>query len=82
VQPIEDRQPKQIWTAIGAGNALRLVKTLDEEAEGRFIAQEIRRLHSVGEAWLHIAVLYRANAQSRAIVEALLQEGIPYRAYK
>lgn len=78
VQPIKDRRPKRLWTANAAGNALRLVATRDEDAEGRFIAQEIRRLHDQGAAWQQIAVLYRANAQSRAIEEALLQAAVPY----
>ncbi len=78
VAPIAGRYPKQLWTHNDAGCALRLVTARDEEAEARFLAQELLRLHADGASWEQMAVLYRTNAQSRAIEEALLRAAIPY----
>lgn len=77
IQRNSRRHKKNLWTANGSGEPISFFEAEDEDAEGDFIAAEIRRLVAAGRAPVEIAVLYRTNAQSRAIEEAL--EGIPYR---
>jgi DNA helicase-2/ATP-dependent DNA helicase PcrA len=49
-----------------------------EEEEAKFVAEELARQRGEGRPWSHFAVLYRLNAQSRPIEEALRESGIPY----
>ncbi|TSA20333.1 MAG: DNA helicase II, partial [Betaproteobacteria bacterium] len=75
------RLGKDLWTAAGAGEPLRHFKAWNDTEEARFIVEEARTLHAEGERYSDIAVLYRANAQSRAIEHALFSAGVPYRVY-
>ncbi len=76
-----DRLGKDLWTDAGAGEAIRHFEAGDDAEEARFIAGEIEARRREGEAYGQQAVLYRANAQSRAIEHALFSAGIPYRVY-
>lgn len=74
---------KKLWTRRYTGEKIKIIQTADEVEEGLFITEEIKRILS-GEP--HIArdlndfvILYRTNAQSRALEEAVLREGWPYR---
>jgi DNA helicase-2/ATP-dependent DNA helicase PcrA len=69
------RKEKKLWTKQGAGDPVTVVETADEYLEGRFIAGEIRKLSATVNQF---AVLYRTNAQSRAIEDALVRENISY----
>ena len=74
------RVDKGLWTAGPEGDPVQVGQFYDEREEAAAVAAEARRLHSLGEAaWGEVAVLYRTNAQSRALEEVLLREGIPYR---
>jgi DNA helicase-2/ATP-dependent DNA helicase PcrA len=72
------RRPKTLFTAAGAGERVRVVALEDEEAEARWIAEELGRLRREGRAWGDLAVLYRLNAQSRPIEEALREAAMPH----
>ncbi|HBK61190.1 MAG TPA: ATP-dependent DNA helicase PcrA, partial [Firmicutes bacterium] len=75
-----DRKSKSLWTARESGAKIALYNADTEKDEARFIADELDRL-IVAEKRCYgdFAVLYRMNAQSRAIEEVLVSRGIPYR---
>jgi DNA helicase-2/ATP-dependent DNA helicase PcrA len=74
-----ERKAKKLWTASGNGEPVRVVKLDDEEDEARYVAAEIARGRAQGRSPSDFAVLYRLNAQSRALEEALREQGTPYR---
>jgi DNA helicase II / ATP-dependent DNA helicase PcrA len=74
------RKGKTLRTEAGAGEPITLLEAADELDEAEWITSEIqRRSREGGVALREMVVLYRTNAQSRALEEALLGEGIPYR---
>lgn len=74
-----DRTEKHLFTTQKGGVPLALHEAYDEIEEASFVADEIWKLQKDGHTWSDIAVMYRTNAQSRAIEEALVHAGIPYR---
>lgn len=75
-----DRKSKRLWTAREQGARISLYSADTEKDEARFIADELDRLIvAEGRCYGDFAVLYRMNAQSRAIEEVLVNRGIPYR---
>ncbi len=74
-----NRKGKTLWTQNGTGECLQLVTVDNAEAEGRLIAETVLSGVSRGRKFSDFAVLYRANAQSNAIEQALLKSGVPYR---
>lgn len=74
--------PKNLWTDNGEGEKLKLVRTLTDNDEGRFVADAIAeqklRYHYHNKDF---AILYRTNAQSRSFEESLRRLNIPYRIY-
>src|SRR3989344_650291 len=73
-----DQKRKTLWTKNPSGETPRIVAREHERGEAEFIAEEILVLHRRGRAWQEVAVLYRTNAQSRAVEEALIERDIPY----
>lgn len=75
------RKDKRLWTALGSGEKIILHEAHNEEEEGLFTAREISRLLARGdiEKRSDVAVMYRTNAQSRALEEQFLRENIPYK---
>ena len=73
------RRAKNLWTASGDGALITLDAADSEHDEARFVVGEIDRLADLGVEWGDIAVFYRTNAQSRALEELLVRQGIPYR---
>jgi len=74
--------PKTIWTDNHEGEKIKVVKTSSESDEARYVSQNIFELKM--RQHLHnsdFAILYRTNAQSRALEEALRRSNIPYRIY-
>ncbi len=71
---------KTLRTSRTGGEEVHLTMTADERDEAEWIVQELRRRHQAGD-WLYpeMAVLYRTNAQSRALEEAFGRSGTPYR---
>ncbi|NTV44316.1 MAG: UvrD-helicase domain-containing protein [Candidatus Yonathbacteria bacterium] len=72
------RKDKTLFTRKEGGEKISIVATLDEKEEARFIAEKCRELMRQGVSPKQIAVLYRANFQSRALEEGLLSRDIPY----
>jgi DNA helicase-2/ATP-dependent DNA helicase PcrA len=77
----DDRLGKNLWTADADGAAIQLYSAFNERDEARFIADQIQDWVDGGKPYKDNAILYRSNAQSRVIEEALIQAGIPYRVY-
>lgn len=73
------RRAKNLWTASGDGALITLDAADSEHDEARFVVGEIDCLADSGVEWGDIAVFYRTNAQSRALEELLVRQGIPYR---
>ncbi|HBG44185.1 MAG TPA: ATP-dependent DNA helicase PcrA, partial [Firmicutes bacterium] len=74
------RKKKRLWTENPAGDNICLYKAEDEKAEAHFIISEIARMAAdEGRPFKDFAILYRANAQSRALEEAFTARGLPYR---
>ncbi len=73
----KERKGKWLWTNSGAGEKIGLYQAPDAEQEALFIAGTIERLLSEQPEY-RVAVLYRTNAQSRQIEEALRRHGRPY----
>ena len=73
------RKPKRLWTENPTGEAIDLVLAADEREEAREIAERIASLAGSGAGVGAATVLYRTNAQSRAIEEALRRARVPHR---
>lgn len=73
------RKEKNLWTENEEGNLITYFKAFDEKDESDYVVKEIRKLLDQGINPDEICVLYRANAQSRNIEEAFLQNNISYR---
>jgi DNA helicase II / ATP-dependent DNA helicase PcrA len=71
--------PKALWTENAAGEKIRLVRTMTDNDEGKFIADAIQELR-LREHYTNkdVAILYRTNAQSRSFEENLRRMNIPY----
>ncbi|WP_435255042.1 ATP-dependent helicase [Tenacibaculum sp. A30] len=73
---------KEIWTANDAGDSVKVMRTISDGEEGRFVAQSIwenQMNHQLTSD--QFAILYRTNAQSRAIEDALRKKDIKYKIY-
>ena len=75
----KQRKDKKLWTENGDGDKITYHRSLDEKDEAFYVMKEIEKLINSGVNRNKIAVLYRTNAQSRTIEEALLRENIPYK---
>jgi len=76
----KQRKEKNLWTENPGGGPVVLHESYDEEDEALFVVEEIKRLAADESLAYHdIAVMYRTNAQSRPVEEALVRRGIPYR---
>jgi len=73
------RQEKQLWTERGGGDKITVHEAYNEEDEAAFVVNEIRRLVARGAYTLRdCAVMYRTNAQSRALEEQFIRSGLRY----
>jgi DNA helicase II / ATP-dependent DNA helicase PcrA len=69
---------KRLWSELGQGDQIQLRPLADEHAEARFVVGEIQRLVDEGSSRAEIAVLYRTNAMSRVIEDALVRSEVAY----
>lgn len=76
-----NRLGKNLWTAAGAGEPVRVYDAYNDTDEAQFIVDEIKMLHCEGTSLSDIALLYRSNAQSRILEHALFSANLPYRVY-
>ena len=81
IQNNSDRLGKNLWTESLEGDNLTLYAAFNEQEEARFIASSSKDWMDGGGCYEDIAILYRSNAQSRALEEAFLRASIPYRIY-
>ena len=75
------RLGKNLWTSGGKGELVQLVERKDENDEAQWVVDTIREGVHAGQQYRQYAILYRMNAQSRALESALARRGIPYRIY-
>ena len=75
------RLGKNLWTAEGKGEPLRIFAAATDEEEARFVVDEVKQLHREGTALADMALLYRSNAQSRILEHSLFRAGISYKVY-
>ena len=75
----ENRKPKKLWTALGEGDKIVGYAADNAQQEAGWIANEIARIHEEeGIAYRDIVIMYRANAQSRSLEEAMINANLPY----
>lgn len=78
----KDRNFKKVWTSNAIGDKIKVLKAINDNEEGRFVAQAIfdekmeKQLPNSA-----FAILYRTNAQSRSFEEALRKLNVPYRIF-
>jgi DNA helicase-2/ATP-dependent DNA helicase PcrA len=75
------RMGKDLWTSGSAGEKIVVYSAFNELEEARFVSERIMMEINQGSSADEIAILYRSNAQSRVIEEALLRAGVAYRIY-
>jgi DNA helicase-2/ATP-dependent DNA helicase PcrA len=75
------RLGKELWTAGESGEPITLYAGFNEQDEARFIVEQIERWLEDGNNRSSAAILYRSNAQSRVLEEALIRSAVPYRIY-
>ncbi len=76
----KQRTDKKLWTENAEGQAITVVEAYDEHEEAQFIADEVQRLVARGACKAgDCAVMYRTNAQSRALEDEFVHRGLPYR---
>ncbi|HEC65841.1 MAG TPA: ATP-dependent DNA helicase PcrA [bacterium] len=73
------RADKKLWTENDKGESIILFQGMDEKVEAGWVTDRIEELLNSGDKAENITILYRTNAQSRAMEEALLKAGQPYR---
>ena len=75
------RLGKELWTDMGDGDPIKLYAAYNEIDEARYIVERIKSWSDSGNLYSESAILYRSNAQSRVLEEALLRAQMPYRIY-
>lgn len=76
-----ERLGKNLRTDADMGDKIRFFSAPTDLDEAQFIIDEAKSLHREGRALAEMAVLYRSNAQSRVIEQALFRAGVPYKIY-
>jgi len=75
------RLGKTLWTDGAEGEAIDLYAAFNEQDEARYIVDQIKAWMDKGHGASEMALLYRSNAQSRALEEAFIRADLPYRIY-
>jgi DNA helicase-2/ATP-dependent DNA helicase PcrA len=76
-----NRLGKNLWTAAGPGEPIRVFEGESDADEARWLVDEVQALAREGAPLSQMAVLYRSNAQSRVLEHALFSRGVSYRVY-
>ncbi|MDP2139580.1 MAG: DNA helicase II [Gammaproteobacteria bacterium] len=77
----QGRLGKELWTDGSEGEAISLYEAFNEQDEARFIVERLQSWLNTGNRLSDAAILYRSNAQSRELEDALLRVGLSYRIY-
>ncbi len=75
----KQRKDKKLWTSRGIGEKIKYYRAYNEKDEANYVVKKINELINKGVEYKDIAILYRTNAQSRVMEEAMLKENLPYR---
>jgi DNA helicase-2/ATP-dependent DNA helicase PcrA len=76
----KQRKDKALWTEKGPGDPIVVYEAYNQEEEAAFVAGEVKRLtRQSGLKLSDVAVMYRTNAQSRALEERFVNDRLPYR---
>ncbi len=80
IQANRQRKEKKLWTENGVGKAIQVFEAYNEVEEANYVVNEIERLLSRNEIKNHrdVALMYRTNAQSRALEDMCVRRGVPY----
>ena len=76
-----NRLGKKLWTKGNDGDKIEVFEAYNEQEEANYISENAHTIFDAGDHYKDMAVLYRSNAQSRTIEEALLRQNIPYVIY-
>ena len=79
IQQNNQRIVKNLWTENNQGETITVYQARDQEEEAEYVVENIRHFRDMMIPLNNVAILYRTNYQSRAIEEAMLKEGIPYK---
>ena len=77
----QGRMGKELWTDQKEGEPISIYSAYNEDDEARYVVGSIQNWIEQGRDLSEVAILYRSNAQSRALEEAILREGLAYRIY-
>ena len=77
----QGRMGKELWTDQKEGELISIYSAYNEDDEARYVVGSIQNWLEQGRDLSEVAILYRSNAQSRALEEAILREGLAYRIY-
>ena len=80
IEKNKDRLGKTLWTSGATGEQITLFEAFNEREEASYVISEIKSI-ARNASFSDVAILYRSNAQSRLLEEALLEAKIPYRIY-
>jgi len=72
---------KQVFSENEVGDKVQIIKAVSDNMEGAMVARKVAELHDAGCEYSEFAVLYRTNAQSRILEEAMRVNGIPYKVF-
>ena len=75
----KQRKDKNLWTSRGKGEKIKYYRAYNERDEAQYVIRKIKELRNKEVEYKDIAILYRTNAQSRVLEEAMLKENMPYR---
>jgi len=79
ISPNESRKRKTLWTENPRGLPVQLHEAYDERDEALYVVRQIEQLRRDGARYGDVAVTYRTNAQSRALEDAFVRYGVPYK---
>ncbi len=77
----EARLGKELWTEHNKGEPITLYGAFNEMDEAKFVVERSKKWRDSGGSLSDIAILYRSNAQSRVLEQALRQAQLPYKVY-
>lgn len=77
----KNRMGKDLWTSGMQGEPITVYQAFNDIDEARYVVEQIKNYHRTGIAYNDIAILYRANHQSRQFEEYLLRAAVPYKIY-
>ncbi len=79
IEQNNSRVDKILWTDNNEGETITIYQASDQENEAEYVVEQMRKQKQLGVSLKDMAVLYRTNYQSRAVEEALLKAGLPYK---